>query len=256
VVPIAIFFVLHWQLSVFFQTFFLHRYGAHRMFAMNKHWERFFYVCTYITQGASFLSPRGYGILHRMHHAFSDTPKDPHSPLNHKNVLSMMLATKKTYDNYAYARAEPETRFDGGLPRWPAVDRLAQSWPARIAWGAAYTLFYMRFATHAWMFALLPLHYVMGPIHGAIVNWCGHRYGYKTFDNGDQSRNSLPFDFVTAGELFQNNHHKFGMCPNFAVRWFELDPTYQVMRLLAALGIIDLSGAQVGRPPATLPERA
>ena len=25
------FFVLHWQLSVFFQTFFLHRYGAHRM---------------------------------------------------------------------------------------------------------------------------------------------------------------------------------------------------------------------------------
>jgi stearoyl-CoA desaturase (delta-9 desaturase) len=96
----------------------------------------------------------------------------------------------------------------------------------------------------------------MGPIHGAIVNWCGHRYGYKTFDNGDQSRNSLPFDFVTAGELFQNNHHKFGMCPNFAVRWFELDPTYQVMRLLAALGIIDLSGAQVGRPPVTLPERA
>ena len=28
-IPILAFFVLHWQLSVFFQTFFLHRYGAH-----------------------------------------------------------------------------------------------------------------------------------------------------------------------------------------------------------------------------------
>ena len=48
---IAIFFIAHWQLSVFFQTFFLHRYGAHRMFTMSKGWERFFYLCTYVTQG-------------------------------------------------------------------------------------------------------------------------------------------------------------------------------------------------------------
>jgi stearoyl-CoA desaturase (Delta-9 desaturase) len=89
----------------------------------------------------------------------------------------------------------------------------------------------------------------MGPIHGAIVNWCGHKYGYTNFDNGDRSRNTLVFDFVTLGELFQNNHHKFGMSPNFAVRWFELDPTYQVMRVLALLGIIDMSGAQVARAP-------
>jgi stearoyl-CoA desaturase (delta-9 desaturase) len=256
VVIIAIFFVAHWQLSVFFQTFFLHRYGAHRMFTMSKGWERFFYLCTYATQGASFLSPRGYGILHRMHHAFSDTPKDPHSPTNHTSVWTMMLATKKTYDDYAYARVMPEARFDGGLPSWPSVDRLAQSWVGRIAWGAAYTLMYLRFATQPWMFALLPIHYVMGPVHGAIVNWCGHRYGYRSFDNGDDSRNTLPFDFLTAGELFQNNHHKFAMSPNFAVRRFELDPTYQVMRLFAVLGIIDLTGAQVARAAAPCRARA
>ena len=38
------FFVLHWQSSVFCQTFFLHRFGAHRQFTMSKGWERFFHV--------------------------------------------------------------------------------------------------------------------------------------------------------------------------------------------------------------------
>ena len=107
-----------------------------------------------------------------------------------------------------------------------------------------------KFATATWQFALLPFHYLMGPVHGAIVNWCGHKYGYKSFDNGDDSKNTLIFDFVTLGELFQNNHHKFGMSPNFAARWFEIDPCYQGMRVLAALKIIDMTGAQKMRYPA------
>jgi stearoyl-CoA desaturase (delta-9 desaturase) len=97
------------------------------------------------------------------------------------------------------------------------------------------------------MYALLPLHFVMGPIHGAIVNWCGHRYGYRNFDLADVSRNTLAFDFLTAGELFQNNHHKFAMSPSFAARWFEIDPTYLVMKVFHALRIIDLKGAQAMR---------
>ena len=236
---VALFFVGHWLASVFTQSFFLHRYGAHRMFTMSKGWERFFHLFTYVCQGSSYLNPRGYAILHRQHHAFSDTEKDPHSPTNFSNALSMMLHTKHRYDAYAYRREEPEPRFLGGTPEWPLLDRLGQSWVARVGWGAVYTLFYLHFATAWWMFLLLPLHYVMGPIHGAIVNWCGHRYGYQTFENGDESRNTLPIDFLAGGELFQNNHHKFGMSPNFAVRKFELDPCYQVMRLLAALHIID-----------------
>ncbi len=253
---IVLFFIAHWQLSVFFQTFYLHRYGAHRQFSMSRGWERFFHLCTYAFQGSSFLSPRAYAILHRMHHAYSDTAKDPHSPLNYRNVVAMMFATKKQYDDFAYERVAPEARFEGGLPSWPAVDRLSQSWLGRLAWMGAYTLVYVKFATSPWMWFLLPAHFVMGPIHGAIVNWCGHRYGYATFDNGDASRNTLPFDFLTAGELFQNNHHKFGMSPNFAVRWFELDPTYQIMRALGALGVIDMSGAQVMRLPAVTVDAA
>jgi stearoyl-CoA desaturase (delta-9 desaturase) len=246
---ILAFFVGHWTISVFCQTFFLHRYGAHRMFTMSKGWERFFHLLTYVSQGPSYLNPRGYAVLHRMHHAFSDTPKDPHSPNNHSNPWTMMLATKHTYDDFAYDRVRPEARFDGGIPSWPALDKLGQSWPMRIVWLGAYTAFYVQFATAPWMYALLPFHFLMGPIHGAIVNWCGHRYGYRNFDNGDDSRNTLFFDFLTLGELFQNNHHKFGMAPNFAARWFEIDPTYQAIRLFSALGIIELASHQKMRYP-------
>jgi stearoyl-CoA desaturase (delta-9 desaturase) len=247
---ILVFFVLHWQLSVFCQTFFLHRYAAHKMFTMSPGWERFFQLLTYVSQGASYLNPRGYAILHRMHHAYSDTPKDPHSPLFAPNAMTMMLKTKKEYDDFAYSRRDPEPRFDGDVPSWPALDRLGQNWVARIAWLVAYTLFYVKFATAPWMFALLPFHFLMGPVHGAIVNWCGHKYGYTNYDNGDASRNTLAFDFLTLGELFQNNHHKFGMSPNFAARKWEVDPTYAVIAVLNSLGIIKLKGGQRMRYPA------
>jgi stearoyl-CoA desaturase (delta-9 desaturase) len=246
---ILVFFVGHWTASVFFQTFFLHRYGAHRMYTMSKFWERVMYLATYVTQGSSFLVPKGYAVLHRMHHAYSDTEKDPHSPRNYSNALTMMWSTKKTYHDFAHGLIKPEAKFDGGIPEWPALDALGRSWIARFGWGIAYVLFYVKFATAPWMFALLPIHFVMGPVHGAIVNWCGHRYGYRNFDNsGDDSKNTLIFDFLTLGELFQNNHHKFGMSPNFAVRWFELDPTYLAMRAMNFVGIIDMGKKpQVGR---------
>jgi stearoyl-CoA desaturase (delta-9 desaturase) len=248
---IAIFFVAHWTTSVFFQTFFLHRYAAHRMFSMSKRWERIFYVLTYVCQGSSFLVPRGYAILHRMHHAYSDTPKDPHSPHHQPNFFKMMWVTKNIYHGFAHNEVDPEPRFDGGIPAWPTIDKMGRSWIGRFSWVIAYSAFYLVFATHWWQFLLLPIHYVMGPIHGAIVNWGGHKYGYSNFDNGDKSKNTLVFDFVTLGELFQNNHHKFGMSPNFAARWFELDPTYQVMKVLAFLGIIDFGKkVQLARYPA------
>ena len=244
---IAIFFVAHWQLSVFFQSFYLHRYGAHRQFTMSPFWDRAFFLMTFLAQGSSFLSPRGYGILHRMHHAFSDTRKDPHSPKFFSNPFAMMLATKKMYDDYAYYRAAPEPRFDGGLPSWPAIERLSQSWMSRVAFGAAYTIFYLHFATHWWMFLLLPFHWFLGPVHGAIVNYLGHKLGYRNYDSDDNSKNTLVFDVLTMGELFQNNHHKWGQSPNFAVRFFEIDPAYQIMKILHALRIIDMSGAQKAR---------
>ncbi len=239
---ILLFFFSHWFASLFCQTFFLHRYAAHRMFTMSKLWERFFYLATFITQGSSFLNPRAYAIMHRMHHAYSDTEKDPHSPHYFSSMFRMMWHTKEIYVNYLLGRVEPELGFDKNIPVWPLFDRFSSSWTFRLLFVAGYTMYYVVFATEPWMFALLPFHFIMGPIHGGIVNWFGHKYGYVNFhDTGDRSRNTLPFDLLTLGELFQNNHHKYPSHANFAQRLFEIDPTYPLIKLLSWLRIISLS---------------
>lgn len=237
---ILIFFLSHWFLSLFSQTFFLHRYCSHKMFTLNIFWEKAFYMMTFLFQGSSFLNPRAYAILHRMHHAYSDTEKDPHSPHFFKDVLGMMINTKNIYLDYLKFKIEPEPAFRDRYPTWNLVDRIGDHWISRIGFILLYIGFYCVFAAHWWMFLLLPIHFIMGPLHGAIVNWCGHKYGYSNFDNKDHSKNMLPLDFLMMGELFQNNHHKKPNDANFAKRWFELDPTYPVMRLLHVLRIIRL----------------
>src|SRR5688572_1371387 len=179
---ILIFFLGHWFLSLFCQTFFLHRYASHKMFSMNKFWERFFYGFTAMSQGASFLNPRAYAIMHRMHHAYSDTEKDPHSPHFIKDVWGLMMKTKDIYMQYVKFKIEPEAQFRDRYPTWPLLDKLSDYTFVRALFVAAYIAFYVQFATAPWMFLLIPLHIFMGPLHGAIVNWCGHKYGYSNFD--------------------------------------------------------------------------
>ena len=237
---ILIFFVAHWFLSLFFQTFFLHRYASHKMFTTSKWFERVLYILDYLCLGSSFLNPRAYALMHRAHHAYSDTEKDPHSPYFYKDVFQMMWATVLTYRDYQNRLKEPEARFTGNIPEWPLIDRIGSTIASRLMFGAAYTLFYIEFATHWWQYLFLPIQFIMGPIHGAIVNWCGHKYGYSNFDNNDKSKNTTPFDFFMLGELFQNNHHKFPNSANFAKKWFEFDPVYPVMKLMNWVGLIKL----------------
>ncbi len=237
---ILTFFVLHWFLSLFTQTFYLHRYSSHKMFTMSKFWERFFYILSFIMQGSSFLNPRAYAIMHRMHHAYSDTEKDPHSPHFFKDVFQMMWQTKKIYVDFVDHKIEPEKAFRGNYPIWPIMDKITNSWKVRVAFGSLYVAFYVAFATHWWMFLLLPIHFLISPVHGAVVNWCGHKYGYSNFDNSDKSKNTFFWDFLMLGELFQNNHHKHANSLNFAKKWYEFDPSYPVIKLLSYTGIIKI----------------
>jgi stearoyl-CoA desaturase (delta-9 desaturase) len=237
---VLLFLVGHWYLSLFGQTFFLHRYAAHKMFTMNPFWEKFWYVYAWVTQGSSYLNARAYAILHRMHHAYSDTEKDPHTPHFFKEVFSMMWHTRKVYNGVLHGTMEVEPKFEKNYPVYPTIDRIADSWLSRIGFGLAYVAFYAAFATHWWMYLLLPIHFLMGPIQGAVVNWAGHKYGYRNFGEKDHSKNTLIIDFLMLGELFQNNHHHAGARPNFAARWWEFDPVYPFIRLFNKIGMIKL----------------
>jgi stearoyl-CoA desaturase (Delta-9 desaturase) len=241
VLPILIFFLAHWWGSVLMQTFYLHRYASHGMFKLSRGWERFFHLLTYVMQGSSYLIPSAYAHLHRAHHAYSDTDKDPHTPHRFTNAFSMMWETKHSYSALVQGTATPEARFSGYTPGWPLIDKIGDHMLSRLAWGVGYTLFYLAFAPH-WIFLLLlPAHYLMGPIHGAIVNWAGHKYGYRNFDTRDKSRNVVLWDVITLGELFQNNHHRHAQSANFAARWYEFDPSHMLIVGLDRLGVLELT---------------
>ncbi len=239
---IILFFLAHWYLSLFSQTFFHHRYAAHSMFTMTPFWERFFYFFSFITQGSSYLSPYSYGILHRMHHAHADTEADPHSPSYDRNLFSMMWRTKTIYANISKGKEEVPAAYKKKLPTWHRLDRFADNLIVRGSWALLYTGFYLLFAPHWAFFLLLPLHFVMGPLHGAIINWFAHKYGYRNYRTKDTSKNLMPIDILMMGEGFHNNHHRYQKSPNFGKRWFEIDPVHPLILLFKKCGIIRIEG--------------
>jgi stearoyl-CoA desaturase (delta-9 desaturase) len=203
--------------------------------------EKITYVLTWIFQGSSYLSAYGYGVMHRIHHAYADTEKDVHSPKYDKTLWKMMVKTKNVYQDINKMNMDVEDRFLINVPQWESFDKFASSMGSRIFWGASYAAFFYFFATAWWQWLLLPILFLLAPIHGAIINWFAHIYGYVNFEVKDTSKNFLPFDFLMMGESYHNNHHKRSGNPNFGgVRWHEIDPTYQIMKVLNWMNIIQL----------------
>jgi stearoyl-CoA desaturase (Delta-9 desaturase) len=235
---LLLFFVALWYSSLFFQTFFQHRYAAHGAFTMNKFWERVFFILTYLAQGSSYMSPRAYAIMHRMHHAYTDTEKDPHSPKFSNNIFSMMWRTRNMYSGIYKRTIEVEERFTKNLPDWPVFEKWANSTVSRTIWVLGYSAIFVYFASTLWLLLLLPVVLAMGAFHGAIINWFAHKYGYINFRLRNTSQNLLYIDILMLGESYHNNHHKHPSSINFGKRWHEIDPVYPIIRLLAWSRII------------------
>ncbi|MCD6013482.1 MAG: acyl-CoA desaturase [Flavipsychrobacter sp.] len=238
---IAVFFITLWYASLFSQTFFQHRYGAHGAFTMSKGWERFFFIIAYITQGSSYMRPRAYAIMHRLHHAHTDTEKDPHSPSYSSNIFSMMWRTRGFYRDIVLNKMEVDSKFTKNVPEWPVFDRFADGTLSRSIWVVLYTLFFIIFATSPWQYLLLPVAMGMGAFHGAVINWFAHKYGYINFKLKNTSMNLFSVDVLMLGESYHNNHHKHPAAINFGRRWHEIDPMYPIIRLLAWARVITIA---------------
>jgi stearoyl-CoA desaturase (delta-9 desaturase) len=227
--------IIHWYGSLFCHTLFLHRYASHKMFKLSPFWQNFFYVLTIIAQGPSFLNPRAYAILHKRHHAYSDTDNDPHSPVFQPNIFKMMLIT---YKEYSQILKDPCVGKDEIQNKY--LDKIGDSNWLRISFVVGYILIYISFAPSLWYLPMVIFHSILSPIQGAVVNYFGHKVGYVNHNNGDNSKNTLFFDFLMLGELFQNNHHHAPHKPNFAFKFFEFDPTYFIIVILQKLRIIKI----------------
>lgn len=208
---------------------------------MSKWWEKFFFVFSYITQGSSYMSPKAYGIMHRMHHAYTDTEHDPHSPSFDNNLFSMMWRTRNTYSGILLGTLPVEERFKKNIPEWTWFDRMGNNFISRILWIAVYVAIYVLFAPSVWWFLLIPFHAVMGPLHGVIINWFAHKYGNTNFKTDNTSKNLFKVDVLMMGEGYHNNHHALPSSNNFAARKGEFDFCYPVIKMLHKLRVIKMN---------------
>jgi stearoyl-CoA desaturase (delta-9 desaturase) len=151
-----------------------------------------------------------------------------------------MCKTKTVYQDINNERIAIDPRFTKNVPQWKGFDAFAGSKFSRLLWIGLYILFFAFFATTWWHWLLLPVTFLMAPIHGVIINWFGHIYGYVNYQMENTSKNLFRFDFLMMGEGYHNNHHKHASRANFGVKWYEIDVTYLVIKMLDAVGFINL----------------
>src|SRR5204862_7456642 len=75
--------------------------------------------------------------------------------------------------------------------------------------------------------------------HGSFsVNSLAHLFGKRRYATADDSRNNWALALLTTGEGWHNNHHHYQSSANQGFRWWEIDVTYYVLRLLALTALV------------------
>ena len=70
-----------------------------------------------------------------------------------------------------------------------------------------------------------------------LVNSATHLWGYRRFRTKEGSTNLWWVALLTYGEGWHNNHHADPRAAIYARRWWELDPTWALIRMLEVLGL-------------------
>jgi stearoyl-CoA desaturase (delta-9 desaturase) len=213
-----------------------HRYFSHRAYRTSRAFQLLLAV---VGASAGQKGPLWWAAHHRDHHRFSDGPEDVHSPLVRGfwwSHVGWILARR--YDGTRLERVKdlacyPELRF---------VDRAPHLFPVALAAGlfAAGGLPALLWGFFVSTVALWHATFT--------INSVAHVIGRRRYETGDGSRNSLALALLTLGEGWHNNHHFWPSAANQGFFWFEVDVTYAVLRVLAALRIV----RDLRRPPAQI----
>ncbi|MCE9553199.1 MAG: acyl-CoA desaturase [Planctomycetes bacterium] len=223
--------------SIFGVTIGYHRYFTHRSFQTN----RIMRIILAITGSMAVEGPVVKWVaIHRRHHQTSDHDGDPHSPhLHGEGLIGLLKGLWHAHMGWLFKPDAPNLMrsvrdlLDDRAILW--VDRLFFVWvalglllPAGLGWAI----------TLSWQGAILG--FIWGGlvrmffVHHATfsINSICHIWGSRPFRSDDHSTNNLVFGIVGMGEGWHNNHHAFPTSARHGLRWWEVDPSWWMIRLM------------------------
>jgi len=176
---------------------------------------------------------------HRKHHAHSDHDGDPHSPRDgawwaHVFWLGWSI--------HGPAHEAHVNRWAPDLVKDPGMRLLGTLFiPLHILSGVLFLVAggllggtHMALSFLVWgLFVRLVV-----VLHATwLVNSAAHMWGYRNYHTTDDSRNNWLVALVTFGEGWHNNHHAYPRMAKQGHRWWELDPTFAIIRLMQWSGL-------------------
>ncbi|MCS6864119.1 MAG: fatty acid desaturase [Gemmataceae bacterium] len=218
-----------------------HRLFTHRSFQTSRPVEFLLGVLGSMTFQGPLLDWVG---RHRLHHRHSDAVGDPHSPHPHEaGIRGLLRGFWRAHIGWAFAPMPDDLdRYAGDLRRRPMlrlVNDLFPLWavlglviPAGLGW-----------AFLGWQGAITGFIWggLVRILLGHHVTWCVnsvcHLWGRKPYASGDESRNNAVIGVLALGEGWHNNHHAFPSSARHGLRWWQLDFSYGVIRLMQWCGL-------------------
>jgi stearoyl-CoA desaturase (delta-9 desaturase) len=227
------------QVATIATSVYLHRALAHRSLAVGRVADMAFRVALWLTTGQN---RREWVAVHRKHHAFTDREGDPHSPrlvglwrVQLLNVYYYIREARNSKTIATFARDIPEDWADRVVFSRGVVGLGLGITLLCLVCGVAVGL--IAAAAHAVLYV-----FVAAPL----INGVGHWWGTQNFRN--TAYNSWLLAWITGGESLHNNHHAFPRAPKFSMRRFEFDPSWLVIRAIAAVGLLVVIGTLPGAP--------
>ena len=224
------------QIAVIATSVYLHRGLAHRALRLHPVMDGCCRGLLWLTTGQS---RREWVAVHRKHHTFTDRQGDPHSP----QLLGLWHV--QLWNVYYYIREarNPETiqTFAPDIAEDWLDRRLFSRGLTGLALGIA--LLCLVFGPWVGLTAGLVHAVLYVFVLAPLINGLGHWRGRQNF--GNTAYNSRVLAWLTGGESLHNNHHAHPRAPKFSMRRSEFDPSWVVIRCLAAVGLVEIVGAPV-----------
>ncbi len=206
-----------------------HRLLTHRGFKSPRWLERTLAVFGTLAVQSG---PITWVTAHRLHHAFTETDRDPHTPRHGTYWSHIGWIFRGTAQNNTVATMN---RYSPDLTRDPFLVVLDKHyWVIVLALGIG--LFSIGgFSMVLWGVFLRT---VFGWHCTWLVNSATHLWGKRRFETRDDSRNNGFIAALTWGEGWHNNHHAYPRSARHGLRWYEVDINWIQIKLLEKLGLV------------------